>query len=86
MSPQRQKGKHRKRPRGWHRGPLEDQRFAAAVQKLDGCPDRDTPETCPHCGVKQFNNPDADPALDAIAHLCWKCVKPLNPTEGQQQS
>lgn len=31
---------------------------------------------CQHCGVAQFDNPDADPALDSMAHLCWKCVKP----------
>jgi hypothetical protein len=37
---------------------------------------------CPHCNVRQFGgtafeNVNADPALDAMAHLCWKCVKPL---------
>jgi hypothetical protein len=31
---------------------------------------------CQHCGVRQFNNPNTDPALDSMAHLCWKCVKP----------
>lgn len=31
---------------------------------------------CQHCGVQQFDNPNADPALDSIAHLCWKCVQP----------
>jgi hypothetical protein len=31
---------------------------------------------CQHCGIAQFANPDADPALDSMAHLCWKCVKP----------
>jgi hypothetical protein len=31
---------------------------------------------CQHCGVGIFNNPDADSALDAMAHLCWRCVKP----------
>lgn len=31
---------------------------------------------CQHCGVPQFNNPNADPALDSMAHLCWKCVQP----------
>jgi hypothetical protein len=32
---------------------------------------------CPHCGVQQFDNPHADPVLDAMSALCWKCVKPL---------
>jgi len=31
---------------------------------------------CIHCGVAQFDNPNADPALDGMAHLCWKCVRP----------
>lgn len=31
---------------------------------------------CQHCNVQQFNNPNADPALDRMAALCWKCVKP----------
>jgi hypothetical protein len=31
---------------------------------------------CQHCGVGQFSNPNADPALASMAHLCWKCVKP----------
>lgn len=42
-------------------------------------PDIKPPEVigrCQHCGVQQFNNPNADPLLDAMAHLCWKCVKP----------
>jgi hypothetical protein len=33
---------------------------------------------CPHCNVQQFDNPNADPALDAMASLCWKCVQPLD--------
>jgi len=34
---------------------------------------------CPHCNVRQFNNPNADPIQVAgMAHLCWKCVKPLD--------
>jgi hypothetical protein len=35
---------------------------------------------CQHCGVKQFDNPHADPALNAMAHLCWRCVKPWKGT------
>lgn len=31
---------------------------------------------CPHCGAPQFDNPNADPVLDTMSHLCWKCVKP----------
>lgn len=31
---------------------------------------------CQHCNVAQFDNPDGDPALDAMAHVCWKCVSP----------
>ena len=31
---------------------------------------------CQHCNVQIFDNPNADPALDNMAHLCWKCVKP----------
>lgn len=31
---------------------------------------------CQHCNIAQFDNSDADPALDSIAHLCWKCVRP----------
>lgn len=31
---------------------------------------------CQHCGIVQFDNPDADSALDGMAHLCWRCVKP----------
>jgi hypothetical protein len=31
---------------------------------------------CQHCGINQYHNPNADKALDAMAHLCWKCVKP----------
>ena len=31
---------------------------------------------CQHCNVAIFDNPAADPALDSMAHLCWKCVKP----------
>jgi len=30
-----QKGKHWKRRRAWHHGPLEDKRFHQAVNKLD---------------------------------------------------
>lgn len=41
MTPKAQKGKHRKRPRGWHRGPLEDQRFQAATDRLDN-PEQNT--------------------------------------------
>lgn len=33
---------------------------------------------CQHCNVKQFDNPQADPALDSMAHLCWKCVRSWN--------
>jgi hypothetical protein len=36
---------------------------------------------CPHCNVRRFDNPHADPALDGMAHLCWKCVKPINERE-----
>jgi hypothetical protein len=36
---------------------------------------------CQHCGVEQFDNPNADPALDSMAHLCWKCVRPWQHTE-----
>lgn len=32
---------------------------------------------CPHCNVRRFENPNADPALAGMAHLCWKCVKPI---------
>jgi len=44
--------------------------------------DADGFRRCPHCNVRQFGgtafeNVNADPALDAMAHLCWKCVKPL---------
>ena len=31
---------------------------------------------CQHCNVQIFNRADADPALDRMADLCWKCVKP----------
>lgn len=31
---------------------------------------------CQHCNVQIFWNPDGDPRLDSMAHLCWKCVKP----------
>lgn len=31
---------------------------------------------CQHCNARQFDNPDADSALNAMAHLCWLCVKP----------
>lgn len=48
MTPRPQKGKHRKRRRSWHRGPLEDQRFHDAVRKLDNPhPDRDTEQAQP---------------------------------------
>jgi hypothetical protein len=32
---------------------------------------------CPHCNVEQFDNPNADPALDAMSDLCWKWARPL---------
>ena len=38
---------------------------------------------CPHCNVRRFDNPAADPALDGMAHLCWTCVKPVNPCDGE---
>jgi hypothetical protein len=31
---------------------------------------------CQHCNVAIFDNPNADPALDSMAHLCWKCCRP----------
>lgn len=40
---------------------------------------------CQHCGVTQFNNPNADPALDSMAHLCWKCVQPWDADAAAQQ-
>ena len=33
-------------------------------------------ERCPHCNVRWFNNPNADPAL-ANMNICWKCAKPV---------
>jgi hypothetical protein len=50
MTPKPQKGKHRKRRRGWHHGPLEDQRFERAISQLDAAADESgvhewTPDT-----------------------------------------
>lgn len=33
-------------------------------------------ERCKNCNVRRFINPHADPALDSMSHLCWKCCKP----------
>jgi hypothetical protein len=48
MSPsKRQKSKGGKRPRAWHRGPLEDQRFEQAITALDAARTSTTEGTCP---------------------------------------
>ncbi|NTY58736.1 hypothetical protein [Mycolicibacterium sphagni] len=36
-----------------------------------------TPIRCPHCGIQQYENENADPALSALDTTCWKCAKPL---------
>jgi predicted amidophosphoribosyltransferase len=36
-----------------------------------------TQPRCPHCGIPQHVNDNADPALSAMDTTCWKCAKPL---------
>lgn len=31
---------------------------------------------CQHCNVQIFDNPNYNRTLEAMSHLCWKCVKP----------
>ena len=33
---------------------------------------------CPHCGIRQYKNENADPLLAGMDNLCWRCVKPLD--------
>ncbi|MCV7348262.1 hypothetical protein [Mycolicibacterium rhodesiae] len=35
------------------------------------------PIRCPHCGIRQYENANADPALSAMDTTCWKCAHPL---------
>lgn len=35
---------------------------------------------CPHCGIRQYENANADPILadsPIMNSICWKCAKPL---------
>jgi hypothetical protein len=64
MSPsKRQKSKGGKRPRAWHRGPLEDQRFEQAITALDAARTSTTEGTCPPDGhpTKKTNTQEDEP-------------------------
>jgi hypothetical protein len=56
----RQKAKGAKRPRSWHRGPLEDQRFAAATQAFGD----EQQQRCAECGTWLYPGQDIKPLHD----------------------